>query len=44
MATVRHMAINILKAVPTPKSLTVKRKAAGWDEDFLLNAIKQARP
>ena len=41
MATVRHMALNLLKAVPGKKSLAVKRKAAGWDEDFLVTAIQQ---
>ena len=41
MATVRHMALNLLQAVPGKKSLAVKRKAAGWDEDFLVTAIQQ---
>ena len=41
MVTVRHMALNILKAVPGKKSLAVKRKAAAWDDDFLLKAVKQ---
>ena len=39
MATLRHRALNLLQAVPG-KSLAVKRKAAGWDENFLLNALK----
>ena len=44
MATVRHMALNLLQAVPNNKSLAVKRKAAGWDEDFLLKAVQQTTP
>ena len=44
MATVRHMALNLLQAVPGKKSLAVKRKAAGWDDDFLLKVIHQTSP
>jgi len=42
MATVRHIALNLLRAAPGKQSLAVKRKSAGWDDTFLLNAITQA--
>jgi predicted transposase YbfD/YdcC len=42
MATVRHIALNLLRAVPGKLSMAVKRKSAGWDEPFLLNTITQA--
>ena len=35
MATVKHMALNLMKSAPGKDSLRVKRKAAGWDDDFL---------
>jgi predicted transposase YbfD/YdcC len=42
MATVRHIALNLLRSAPGKQSLAVKRKSAGWDDPFLLNAITQA--
>ena len=36
MATVKHMALNLMKSAPGKDSLRVKRKAAGWDDTFLL--------
>lgn len=39
MATVRHIALNLLRSAPGKQSLAVKRKSAGWDDAFLLNAI-----
>ena len=41
MATVKHMALNLLRAAPGKQSLAVKRKLAGWDEPFLLQTITQ---
>lgn len=41
MATVRHIALNLLGAVPGKHSLAVKRKSAAWDEDFLRKVISQ---
>lgn len=41
MATVRHLALNLLRAVPSKQSMAVKRKSAGWDEDFLRKTITQ---
>jgi predicted transposase YbfD/YdcC len=35
MATVRHMAINLLRSARPGKSLKVRRKLAGWDPDYL---------
>ena len=40
MATVKHMALNLIKSAPGKDSIRVKRKAAGWDETFLLKTIK----
>ena len=40
MATVKHMALNLFKSAPGKDSLRVKRKAAGWDDDFLLATIR----
>ena len=39
MATVKHMALNLMKSAPGKDSLRVKRKAAGWDDAFLLAII-----
>ncbi len=41
MATVRHLAINLLRAVPGQQSMAVKRKSAGWDEEVLRKAVTQ---
>lgn len=35
MATVKHMAMNLVKAAPGPDSLRVRRKAAGWNDEYL---------
>ena len=35
MATVRHMAMNLLRAAKPGKSLKLRRKLAGWDPDHL---------
>ena len=40
MATVKHMALNLIKSAPGKDSLRVKRKAAGWDAAFLLAIIQ----
>ena len=44
MATVRHMAPNLLRAAPGKQSLAIKRKSAGWDDQFLRRALTQAAP
>jgi predicted transposase YbfD/YdcC len=42
MATVRHMAMNLVKAAPGPDSIRLRRKAAGWDDDYLKALITQS--
>lgn len=40
MATMRHMALNLLRQDSTKKmSLRMKRKRAGWDQDFVADLI-----
>jgi predicted transposase YbfD/YdcC len=39
MATIRHAALNIIRAIPEKASLNVKRKTAAWDENYLFNAL-----
>ncbi len=38
-ATIRHMAHNLIRKAPGKASLRLKRKAAGWDDDFLAELI-----
>jgi predicted transposase YbfD/YdcC len=38
-ATIRHMAHNLIRNAPGKDSLRLKRKAAGWDDDFLADLI-----
>jgi hypothetical protein len=40
MATMRHAALNIIRAIPEKASLNVKRKTAAWDEDQVLRALR----
>jgi hypothetical protein len=35
MATVTHMAMNLIRADPGKDSLKVRRKAAAWDHTYL---------
>jgi len=35
MATIKHMAMNLIRAAPGKHSLKVRRKAAGWNQDYL---------
>ena len=35
MATIKHMAMNLIRMAPGKDSLKSKRKAAGWDQDYL---------
>lgn len=39
MATIRHTALNIIRAIPDKASLKVRRKTAAWDDDYLFSAI-----
>jgi predicted transposase YbfD/YdcC len=38
-ATIKHMAHNLIRMAPGKASLRLKRKAAGWDDDFLASLI-----
>ena len=38
-ATIKHMAINLLRRPPGKQSLRGRRKAASWDDDFLASLI-----
>ncbi|MFT3973213.1 MAG: ISAs1 family transposase [Amaricoccus sp.] len=40
MATIRHAALNIVKEIPDKASLKVRRKTLGWDDQYLLAALK----
>src|SRR4051794_16828790 len=37
--TIKHMAHNLIRNAPGKNSLRLKRKAAGWDDDFLADLI-----
>jgi predicted transposase YbfD/YdcC len=37
--TIKHMALNLLRRAPGKASMRSRRKAAGWDDDFLANLI-----
>lgn len=39
MATIRHAAINLVRAMPDKASLKVRRKTLAWDDDYLFNAL-----
>lgn len=38
-AVLRQFALNLTKLSPSKKSMKVKQKAAGWDENFLLSIL-----
>jgi predicted transposase YbfD/YdcC len=38
-AILRHIALNLLKREPSKKSIKIKRLAAGWDNEFLLQVL-----
>ena len=42
MAMVRHLALNLIRAMPGKQSIKGKRKLATWDTDYLMAAL-QAR-
>ncbi len=39
--TIKHMAQNLVRRAPGKTSMRQKRKAAGWDDDFLASLIAQ---
>jgi predicted transposase YbfD/YdcC len=43
MATVRHMAMNLLREAPGRDSLKVRRKKAGWNAAYLEVVVRQTR-
>lgn len=38
-ATVRHVALNLLRAVPDKRSIRKRRQRCGWDRDYLFLAL-----
>ena len=42
MAMVRHLALNLIRAMPGKQSIKGKRKLATWDADYLMAALHQA--
>lgn len=41
MAVVKHMAMNLIRKAPETHSLTVRRKKASWNADYLETVIRQ---
>src|SRR5262245_5802719 len=39
--TIKHMAQNLFRPAPGKPSLRLKRKTAGWDDDFLASLISR---
>ena len=39
--TIKHMAQNLIRLAPAKVSLRLKRKTAGWDDDFLVSLIQR---
>jgi len=39
MAIVRHLALNLIRAMPGKQSIKGKRKLATWDTDYLMTAL-----
>lgn len=39
MALVRHLALNLIRAMPGKTSIKGKRKLATWDSTYLLKAL-----
>jgi predicted transposase YbfD/YdcC len=37
--TIKHMAHNLIRLAPANASLRLKRKTAGWDDDFLVSLV-----
>ena len=40
LATLKHISFNILKKLDIKPSIRVRRKLAGWDNDFMLDVLK----
>jgi len=39
MATVKHIALNLIKQIPDKASLKIKKKTAAWNDDYLFDAL-----
>ncbi len=39
LAVIRHMALNFYRRAPGKESLRLRRKAAGWDDDYLASLV-----
>ena len=37
--TIKHIALNLIRKAPGKGSMRLKRKAAGWDDDFLASLV-----
>jgi predicted transposase YbfD/YdcC len=42
MATVRHFALNLVRAASDRRSIKSRRKLAGWSTDYLRNLLSSA--
>jgi hypothetical protein len=41
MATVRHMAVNLVREAPGKHSLKVRRKKAAWHQNYLETLLRR---
>ena len=39
LATIKHMAYNVMRRAATGDSMRLRRKVAAWDDDFLASLI-----
>lgn len=39
MAVVRHVALNLVRQATDKKSLKLRRKVAGWSDDYLASIL-----
>ena len=39
LAVIRHMAQNLIRRAPGTQSLRLRRKAAGWDDGYLVSLL-----
>ena len=44
MAAVRHMSLNLIRAIDDKASLKVRRKTIAWDDHYLFAALTAAKP
>ena len=42
MDTIKHMSMNLIRAAPGKDRIKTKRKAAGWDQEYLRTITTQA--